>query len=120
MQCLIKLSGIACSNTESFDECPLNYWNMRDGTIAFHDFATKTFRALIKEEEKTVKHTSSLRLFGRLDISVMESAGQYCYFASGLERSFQTEICLSCTPHSSTFAITMAVVLGGYCYWETD
>lgn len=120
MECLIELSGIAFSNTESFDESPMNYWNMRDGTIAFHDFATKTFQALLKEEENTIKRASSLRIFCRLDISVMESAGQYHYFASGLDRSFQTEICLSCTPHAFTFAITMADVLGGFCYWEVD
>ncbi len=92
----------------------MNYWSMRDGTLEFHQFATHTFQALLKEEEGSTRRTSSLRIFCRLDISVMESAGKYCYFVNGLERSSETELCLSCTPHAPTFAITMADALGGY------
>ncbi|KAF8324810.1 hypothetical protein F5887DRAFT_1086014 [Amanita rubescens] len=102
------------NKTKSLDEPSLNYWSTRDGTLEFHHFATNTFQALLKEEEESTRRTSSLRIFCRLDISVMESAGQYCYYVSGLERSSETEVCLSCTLHAPTFAITMADALGGY------
>src|ERR1700684_958920 len=85
------------------DGC-LNYWAMRDGTNEFNEFVTKTFHALVEKEEKIIKRTSSLRIFCRVDVSVMDDGGRFSYFVSGLERSFGTPLCASCTPVSPTFA----------------
>ena len=69
----------------------------------------------MKREEIIIKGASTLHLFCRLHVSVMrDTAGQLSYFVSGLERSFGTELHLTCTGNACTFAVSMADALGAY------
>lgn len=68
----------------------------------------------MKREELITKDTSTLRIFCMLDVSVIEDAGEFSYFVSGLERSYGAPLDLSKTRTSATFAVTMADALGVY------
>jgi hypothetical protein len=87
---------------------------MQEGSRTFLKFLTTTYQELVKREEMTNMETSSLRIFCRLDVGVMDDAGQFCYFVSGLERSFGTHLAASFTASASTFAVSMSDVLGAY------
>ena len=87
---------------------------MREGSRTFLNFITTTYQELVKREEMISMETSSLRIFCRLDVAVMDDAGQCCYFVSGLERSSSTHLAASFTASASTFAVSMSDALGAY------
>lgn len=68
----------------------------------------------MKREELIIKCASTMRIFCRLDVSVMRDAGQHSYFVSGLERSFGAQLHLPSTWASGTFAVSMVDALGAY------
>lgn len=87
---------------------------MKEGSATFLDLIFKTYQELVKREELIIKCPSTLRLFCRLDVSVMKDAEPYSYFVSGLERTFGTELHLSHTLTSPTFVVSMADAFGAY------
>jgi hypothetical protein len=87
---------------------------MQEGTQTFLKFITTTYQELVKKEEIMNMETSGLRIFCRLDVAVMDDAGELCYFVSGLERSFGTHLAASFTASAPTFAVSMSDALGAY------
>ena len=87
---------------------------MQEGSRTFLEFITTTYQELVKKEETMNMETSSLRIFCRLDVAVMDDAGQFCYFVSGLERSFGTHLAASFTSSAPIFAVSMSDALGAY------
>jgi hypothetical protein len=54
------------------------------------NFAMKSLKALIKQEEQGGNAKSNLRFFCRMDIGVMTNKSKYHYFVNGLSRSWDT------------------------------
>lgn len=76
-------------------------------------FVTTTYQELVKREEAISKDTSSLSIFCRLDVGILDDAGQFCYFVNGVERSFGTTLYLSLCPGAApTAAVSMVDALG--------
>lgn len=68
----------------------------------------------MKKEEAIIKDTSSLRIFCRIDVGVMDDVGQFCYFVSGVERSLSTTLCASSSLSASSAVVSMADALGAF------
>ena len=90
-----------------------NCWSSKKATQNFLNFVTTTYHELVKREEAISKDTSSLRIFCRLDVAVMEEdTGQLCYFVRGVERSFGTILYASSSPSAPTCAVSLVDALG--------
>jgi hypothetical protein len=62
------------------------------GTQELIDFATKSLKSLIKQEEQHENVKSDLRLFCCMKIGVMAGKSQYHYFINGLSRTWNIAI----------------------------
>jgi hypothetical protein len=75
------------------------------GTEVLKDFATKTYRYLVNEEEKRIDRPSDLRVFCRLDISIFLNnlTNQHEYFVSEIVTTHRAALFLPYMDGPTTF-----------------
>ena len=110
--CLMKIASHFIRSAKTLANTAPNCWSSKKSTQKFLNFVTTTYQELVKREEAISKDTSSLRIFCRLDVAVLEDTGQLCYFVRGVERSFGTILYASSSPSAPTCAVSLVDALG--------